>query len=128
MSRCPNCGLQPYGPELPCPDCGHFLMGRLSVVTGLGKFPINISTTVGRPVLRRWVGDEEANFASEAQYRVAPDPARGWMIETIPGATNPTKLNGIIISPGTSADLKHGDRVTIGSSRAPLTIYIDRTS
>jgi hypothetical protein len=128
MSRCPNCGLQPHGPELPCPDCGHFRMGRLSVVTGLGKFPINISTTVGRPVLRRWVGDEEAKFASEAQYRVSPDPVRGWTIEALPDTPNSTKLDGITVAPGTSADLKDGNRITIGSSRALLTIQIDRTS
>ena len=128
MSRCPNCGLQPHGPELPCPDCGHFSMGRLSMVTERGRFPINIATTVGRPVLRHWVGDEQANFASDAQYRVSPNPARGWTIEALPGTPNPTKLNGVTVAPGASADLKDGDRITIGSSRAPLTIHIDRTS
>lgn len=123
-----HCGHQPHDETLPCVVCGHFKLGKLSIVTDAGQFPIAIATSVGRQTLKFWIQNEDFQFSANEQYRIAPDSTFGWTIFAFAGTPNPTFVNGAAIDAGIARELRDGDQVTIGAKRARITIRIDRAS
>jgi hypothetical protein len=126
---CPNCGTDGFAEALPCPACGHFRKGRLRVCRdGVILSVISVQTIVGRALLRKWVGDAEAQFAQDAQYAFVPSEDVGWTVVSRPGCRNPTCVDGSQIEPDRPVQLFTGMKVSVGTSRARIDIEIDRSS
>ena len=73
---------------------------------------IGIDTTVGRELLKPISAD--AQFASDAQFRVHRSPAKEWMVSPVPRTQNETLVDGVRLSGPTP--LRPGMRIGIGNS------------
>jgi hypothetical protein len=125
---CPNCGTDGFAEAFPCPACGHYRMGRLRICRdGALLSVIAVHTTVGRALLRKWVGDADAQFAQNSQYAFVPTEGLGWVIVSHPGCRNPTFVDGSQIEPDRPVQLLSGMSVTVGTSRARVDVEIDRS-
>jgi hypothetical protein len=84
----------------------------------------NIDTEFGRGSLADVVGHDEVGYLSAVQFRVSRDAVAGsWVVSHLPGAVNPTCVNGAPIV--TEAHpLTGGETLSVGPMRAKLTVSI----
>ncbi len=119
--KCPECGLvnERETPRI-CEGCGKADLGVLTLrceATGK-KLRMSMSTDVGRTLLKSLAG-EDARFASEPQFRLTKDEARGaWVVQTSATATNPTRLHGAPLT-AEPAPLAAGHVLSVGSRTTP---------
>jgi serine/threonine protein kinase len=73
---------------------------------------MGIDTTIGRELLKPISPD--AQFASEAQFRIHRSPSKEWMVSPVPGAHNETLVDGVKLTAPTR--LRAGMRIAIGNS------------
>jgi hypothetical protein len=73
---------------------------------------MGIDTTIGRELLKPISPD--AQFASEAQFRIHRSPSKEWMVSPVPGAQNETLVDGVKLTAPTR--LRAGMRIAIGNS------------
>ena len=125
--HCQNCGSPPGDQSIPCHICGFFSVGRLIIHYGSGSSTkINISTTIGRDILRFWFGDGSHNFSSVI-YTLESDPNQGWLVKADDSSRNATYINHNPLMPGASHKLMNGDKISIDGNKATISIEIDRS-
>lgn len=116
--KCPDCGAENPGERIECFSCGYLLFSPLKLVSvdteGESK-KIKLSLVVGKKLLNEFAG-EDAQFASEPQFRVSPNVLKEWVLETIKSAKNPTFINGSEPVEDQTV-LQQGDIITIGSRK-----------
>ena len=108
-----------------CSDCGHLDPGVLRLRGVSGALDFRVGVAVGRPLFQRAVG-EDSKFVDHHQFTLICDAYQGWLIEGVT-ARNPTFHNGVKLLPGNAQALAAGDAVTVGSSRARLTVEFLRS-
>lgn len=121
--KCPQCGFSNAGDASVCEACGHTRAAKLALVAdATGKrLPVGIDTAVGKHLLETFAGADHV-YASEPQFLLARDPARGgWSIAPAPGARNPTFVNGAALGDA-PAPLQAGAVITIGPTRLRLRV------
>ena len=127
MMHCQNCGSPPGDVSIPCHICGFFLVGSLKIHYGSGSTKkINISTAVGKGILRFWFKDESHNFSSVI-YTLEPDPNQGWSVNASTSSLNVTYINNNPLMPGAHHKLITGDKISIDGNKATISIEIDRS-
>jgi len=125
-SICPKCGHGPWDLSVRCSVCGYFEPGALRICGEKGTRDFRLAGPVGRPLLQQMVG-EDSRFADHHQFTLLRDPDRGWLIEAVP-TRNPTQLQGRELPPGVPQALATGDVLTIGGSKARMTVELLRGS
>ena len=127
MMHCQNCGSPPGDVSIPCHICGFFLIGSLTIHYGSGSTKkINISTAVGKGILRFWFGESLDNFSSVI-YTLESDPNQGWLVKAADSSRNTTYINHNPLMPGASHKLMNGDKISIDGNKATISIEIDRS-
>jgi len=89
-----------------------------------GHLEFRVSGEVGRPLLQKVVGDD-SRFADHHQFTMIRDHNLGWLVEAAV-SKNPTRLQGKELSPGVPQSLAEGDVITVGASKARLSVEFMR--
>src|SRR2546425_7996628 len=109
--KCQDCGRTEPKPPRQCPGCGAILVPPRVILTSeaTGKeIHCGGYTLIGRVLLQRRLEDADAVYASERQFELLKDEARGvWVLRHIPAARNATSYNGVPV-PETGVDLTEG--------------------
>ena len=126
--KCPDCGSANADDARNCAGgCGYVRLARTVVLlaSDTGKqIALSIDTTLGKYLLQSFAGDD-AVFASEPQFKIYKDLARGcWAIQHVDGAKNPTFCDGVSIAAG-PMPLNDGSVVSIGAERMKLAIRLE---
>ena len=121
---CPKCGGSGWESRSRCLDCGFMEPVVLRLLGEHGHLEFRVSGEVGRPLLQKVVGDD-SRFADHHQFTVIRDPNLGWLVEAAV-SKNPTRLQGKELSPGVSQSLAEGDVITVGASKARLSVEFMR--
>ena len=116
---CKECGAEENPDEsIECYSCGFLLFHPLKLVstdTGRESRKIKLKLAFGKKLLDEFAG-EDAQFASEPQFRGFPNPLKQWVLETVQSVKNPTFINGS--EPIEDQTVLHqGDIISIGSRR-----------
>lgn len=130
MWECPECGVQT---EVGCRECaggcGFVRMPVVCRIRGVepgAQLVMRVQTAVGRRLLRR-LDSNDARFASEPQFVVAPERERGgWVLRHAPGAANTTRISGNPI-PSDGTLLQDGDEISIGAGKLLMRIELEET-
>jgi hypothetical protein len=123
--KCPQCGfVHPDESARVCEACGYVrAAGKLVLVAEETKkrLPVGVDTAIGKELLETFAGADHV-YAADPQFLLARDLVRGgWSIAPVPGAKNPTFLNGAAL--GTApAPLEPGALITIGPARLRLRV------
>ena len=116
--KCPDCGAENPDERIECFSCGYLLFHPLKLVSidteGESK-KIKLNLVVGKKLLTEFAG-EDAQFASEPQFRVFPNPLKEWVLEIVKSAKNPTFINGSEPIADQTV-LQQGDIISIGSKK-----------
>jgi hypothetical protein len=123
--KCPQCGFVHENEAVRvCEACGHVRPGgRLALVaeeTGK-RLPVGVDTAIGKELLETFAGADHV-YAADPQFRLERDEVSGgWSIAPVPGAKNPTFLNGAALG-AAPAPLEPGALITIGPTRLRLRV------
>ncbi len=125
--KCPQCGFLHEDDATPqCEACGFSRMpraGRLVLVAEetTRRLTVGVDTAVGKHLLQTFAGGDHV-YAGEPQFLLARDAANGsWSITSVPGAKNPTFLNGAALGDA-PAPLAAGAVISIGPTRLRLRV------
>ena len=116
--KCPDCGAENSNDRIECFSCCYLLfqpLKLLSIETKGESKKIKLSLIIGKKLLAEFAG-KDAQFASEPQFRVFPNPLKEWVLETVKGAKNPTFINGSEPIEDQTV-LQQGDIISIGSKK-----------
>ena len=123
--KCPQCGFVHESDAVRvCEACGFVRSaGRLALVaeeTGK-RLQVGVDTAIGKELLETFAGADHV-YAADPQFLLARDATRGgWSIAPVPGAKNPTFLNGAALGDA-PAPLEPGALITIGPARLRLRV------
>jgi FHA domain len=123
-SNCPKCALPGWKASIRCPDCGYSAPSVLRLCGEKGLLDFRVGGPVGRPLLQQMVGDD-SQFADHHQFTLLHDPDRGWLVAAA-RTKNPTLLQGHELPPSVPHVLATGDVLTVGASRARMTVELLR--
>jgi hypothetical protein len=121
---CPKCGSNDWDPQGRCNTCGFTKPSLLRLLGEHGYLDFRVGGAVGKPLLQKAVGDD-SRFADHHQFSVIRDPDLGWLVEAA-ASKNPTRLQGKELSPGVPQSLAEGDVITVGASKARLSVEFIR--
>ena len=117
---CPKCGFPSSELRQLCEGCAHARPLLLTSDETGRELRMNVDTLIGRSLLGT-LGASDAKFASEPQFEVRPDLARGcWTASHISGAVNATFLNRVPLT-GVSS-LNDGAILSIGADKLRLVV------